>query len=206
MNCNFLATPVKISIMRCSSCQHTNSRVLESRSAESGQSIRRRRECLNCQHRFTTYERIEFVPITVIKRDGKRESFDRSKLVRGLVRACEKTGLSSGQLETLAEEIEAQLQARSLREVASSDIGELVLLNLGPLSEVAYVRFASVYRQFRGIRDFVDTLNHLQSPLNEAVYPPTPPESTPQLSPQDECDGETKASSSRRHEILHHCE
>jgi len=82
--------------MRCSSCQHTNSRVLESRSAESGQSIRRRRECLSCQHRFTTYERIEFVPITVIKRDGKRESFDRSKLVRGLIRACEKTGLSSG--------------------------------------------------------------------------------------------------------------
>jgi len=191
--------------MRCSSCQHTNSRVLESRSAESGQSIRRRRECLNCQHRFTTYERIEFVPITVIKRDGKRESFDRSKLVRGLIRACEKTGLSSGQLETLAEEIEAQLQARSLREVASSDIGELVLLNLGPLSEVAYVRFASVYRQFRGIRDFVDTLNHLQSPLSEAVYPQTPPETTPELSPQDECDGEAKPSS-RMPEILHHCE
>lgn len=192
--------------MRCSSCQHTNSRVLESRSAESGQSIRRRRECLNCQHRFTTYERIEFVPITVIKRDGKRESFDRSKLVRGLIRACEKTGLSSGQLETLAEEIEAQLQARSLREVVSSDIGELVLLNLGPLSEVAYVRFASVYRQFRGIRDFVDTLNHLQSPLNEVVYPQTPPETTPELSSQDECDGETKPSSSRMPEILHHCE
>ena len=81
---------LKSAIMRCSSCQHTNSRVLESRSAESGQSIRRRRECLSCQHRFTTYERIEFVPITVIKRDGKRESFDRSKLVRGLIRACEK--------------------------------------------------------------------------------------------------------------------
>ncbi len=172
--------------MRCSSCQHTNSRVLESRSAESGQSIRRRRECLNCQHRFTTYERIEFVPITVIKRDGKRESFDRSKLVRGLVRACEKTGLSSGQLETLAEEIEAQLQGRSLREVASSDIGELVLLHLRPLSEVAYVRFASVYRQFRGIRDFVDTLNHLQSPLIEALCPESPPENDPDLSETDE--------------------
>jgi transcriptional regulator NrdR len=174
--------------MRCSSCQHTNSRVLESRSAESGQSIRRRRECLNCQHRFTTYERIEFVPITVIKRDGKRESFDRSKLVRGLVRACEKTGLSSGQLETLAEEIEAQLQGRSLREVTSSDIGELVLLHLRPLSEVAYVRFASVYRQFRGIRDFVDTLNHLQSPLDAALCPETLAKNDPDLSEADECD------------------
>ncbi len=172
--------------MRCSSCQHTNSRVLESRSAESGQSIRRRRECLNCQHRFTTYERIEFVPITVIKRDGKRESFDRSKLVRGLVRACEKTGLSSGQLETLAEEIEAQLQGRSLREVTSSDIGELVLLHLRPLSEVAYVRFASVYRQFRGIRDFVDTLNHLQSPLIEALCLESPSENDPNLSEVDD--------------------
>jgi transcriptional repressor NrdR len=128
---------------------------------------------LSCQHRFTTYERIEFVPITVIKRDGKRESFDRSKLVRGLIRACEKTGLSSGHLETLAEEIEAQLQGRSLREIASSEIGELVLLHLRPLSEVAYVRFASVYRQFRGIRDFVDTLNHLQNPLDEAEDPET---------------------------------
>ena len=174
--------------MRCSSCQHTNSRVLESRSAESGQSIRRRRECLSCQHRFTTYERIEFVPITVIKRDGKRESFDRSKLVRGLVRACEKTGLSSTQLETLAEEIEAQLQGRSLRELASSEIGELVLSHLRPLSEVAYVRFASVYRQFRGIRDFVDTLNHLQNPLNETEDPETTPEKAPDLSEPDSGD------------------
>ena len=180
--------------MRCSSCQHTNSRVLESRSAESGQSIRRRRECLNCQHRFTTYERIEFVPITVIKRDGKRESFDRSKLVRGLVRACEETGLSSGQLETLAEEIEAQLQGRSLRELASSEIGELVLLHLRPLSEVAYVRFASVYRQFRGIRDFVDTLNHLQHPLNEAENPETRSEFDPDLLDADTGDRESPAS------------
>jgi transcriptional repressor NrdR len=169
----YLQRLLKLSIMRCPSCQHTNSRVLESRSAESGQSIRRRRECLSCQHRFTTYERIEFVPITVIKRDGKRESFDRSKLVRGMIRACEKTGMATGQLEILAEEIEAELQGRSIREVASSEIGELVLLYLRPLSEVAYVRFASVYRQFRGIRDFVDTLNHLQTPLNEAECPET---------------------------------
>ena len=148
--------------MRCPFCQHTDSRVLESRAAESSQSIRRRRECLNCQRRFTTYERIEFVPVTVIKRDGYRESFDRSKLLRGIVRACEKTGIESGQIESLVDDIEAQLQQAVMREVTSNEIGELVLNQLGELSEVAYVRFASVYRKFQGIRDFVDTLNHLQ--------------------------------------------
>lgn len=149
--------------MRCSICHCVNSRVLESRSAESGQSIRRRRECLNCQHRFTTYERIEFVPITVVKRDGNRESFDKSKLLLGVVRACEKTGIMSGELETLVDDIEMELQCRVSREVTSSEIGEMVLGHLRGLSEVAYVRFASVYRQFQGIKDFVDTLNQLQT-------------------------------------------
>ena len=149
--------------MRCPFCQHTDSRVLESRSAESGQSVRRRRECLDCKHRFTTYERIEFVPITVIKRDGKRESFDRSKLLRGIIRACEKTGIPAMRLEELVDELEAQLQQQTAREVSSSEIGELVLRQLQSISEVAYIRFASVYRQFQGIRDFVDTLNHLQN-------------------------------------------
>ena len=149
--------------MRCPACQHPDNRVLESRSAESGQSIRRRRECLQCGHRFTTYERIEFIPITVVKRDGQRESFDRSKLLRGVVRACEKTGVSASQQETLVDEIESDLQQRSIREIASNEIGELVLESLRLLSEVAYIRFASVYRQFRGIRDFVDTLHDLQN-------------------------------------------
>jgi transcriptional repressor NrdR len=148
--------------MRCPFCQYTESRVLESRSAESGQSIRRRRECLQCHRRFTTYERIEFVPIVVIKRDEKRESFDRSKLLRGIIRACEKTGLSAPQLESLVDEIEAELQQRSQREVTSYEVGELVLRQLRPLNEVAYIRFASVYQKFQGIRDFVDTLNHLR--------------------------------------------
>lgn len=148
--------------MQCPVCQYTNSRVLESRSAESGKSIRRRRECLQCQHRFTTYERIEFVPITVLKRDGKRESFDRSKLLRGMVRACEKTGLSASDLELIIDEIEAELQQRSQREIPTQEIGELVLQRLKSLSEVAYVRFASVYRQFQGIRDFAEALNHFQ--------------------------------------------
>lgn len=149
--------------MRCPYCQHTDSRVLESRSTEAGQSVRRRRECLECKHRFTTYERIEFVPITVIKRDGKRESFDRSKLLRGIVRACEKTGIHQRRLEAIIDDIEAELQQRFGREVTSSEIGELVLRYLRDESEVAYVRFASVYRQFQGIRDFVETLDHLQS-------------------------------------------
>jgi transcriptional repressor NrdR len=148
--------------MRCPFCQYTESRVLESRSAESGQSIRRRRECLQCHRRFTTYERIEFVPIVVIKRDEKRESFARSKLIRGIVRACEKTGVETEQLEALVDEIEAELQQRSVREVTSHELGELVLRQLRPLSEVAYIRFASVYRNFQGIRDFVDTLDRLR--------------------------------------------
>jgi transcriptional repressor NrdR len=153
--------------MRCPFCQYTDNRVLESRSAEAGQSVRRRRECLKCGRRFTTYERIEFVPITVIKRNGDRESFDRFKLLRGIIRACEKTEVSSPQLENLVDEIESELQQRAVREVPSSEIGELVLQNLRNLSEVAYIRFASVYRKFQGIRDFVDTLDHLQKTTNQ---------------------------------------
>ncbi|ACK67052.1 ATP-cone domain protein [Rippkaea orientalis PCC 8801] len=148
--------------MQCPYCQHTNSRVLESRSSEGGQSIRRRRECLCCKHRFTTYERIEFVPITVIKHDGKKESFDPSKLLRGMVRACEKTGISYQKLETIVDDIEAQLQQRTQREVTSQEIGQLVLKYLRQENEVAYIRFASVYGRFQGIKDFVDTLKQLQ--------------------------------------------
>lgn len=148
--------------MRCPFCQCTDSRVLESRSAEAGQSIRRRRECLNCARRFTTYERIEFVPISVIKRDGDRQSFDRSKLMRGILVACEKTGVPTNKIDSLVDEIEAELQQRSLKEVTSSEIGDLVLQNLRSVSEVAYIRFASVYRQFQGFSDFIDTLNQLQ--------------------------------------------
>ncbi|WP_080809190.1 transcriptional regulator NrdR [Halomicronema hongdechloris] len=148
--------------MQCPFCQHPNNRVLESRSAEAGRSIRRRRECLSCSRRFTTYERIEYIPITVIKRSGERELFDRSKLLRGIIRACEKTGVSSQVTTELVDDIEAELQQQAVREVESSEIGELVLDRLRTISEVAYVRFASVYRQFQGIRDFVETLSHLQ--------------------------------------------
>ena len=160
--------------MQCPFCQHPNNRVLESRSAESGRSIRRRRECLECNRRFTTYERIEYVPITVVKISGDRESFDRTKILRGMVRACEKTGVNAIELEALVDDIEAELQQRSRREIDSQEIGELVLQHLQRLNEVAYVRFASVYRKFQGIQDFADALNHMHS------VPPTAAASTNQ--------------------------
>lgn len=144
--------------MRCPVCQHPDNRVLESRSAESGQSVRRRRECLRCNHRFTTYERIEFAPLVVIKRNGDRESFDRSKILQGVSIACEKTTVQSEQIDNLVDAIEAELQQRTTREIPSGEIGELVLQHLQPLSEVAYVRFASVHKNFQGIQDFLEIL------------------------------------------------
>lgn len=148
--------------MECPRCQNPNSRVLESRSTENGQSIRRRRECLNCKHRFTTYERIELVPITVIKKDGKRESFDSAKLLRGLIRACEKTGIPHSRLQNIVEEIESILQHCALKEITSERIGKLVLKSLREENEVAYIRFASVYGNFKGIKDFLEALETLQ--------------------------------------------
>ena len=128
--------------------------------------MRRRRECLHCDFRFTTYERVETVPITVIKRNGSREIFSRSKLLHGLNRACEKTGLDANRLETMVENVELQLQQRSGRDITSVEIGELVLIQLKGISEVAYIRFASVYRQFQGIDDFVATLETMHSDKN----------------------------------------
>jgi transcriptional repressor NrdR len=149
--------------MQCPSCQHTDSRVLESRAADGGRSVRRRRECLNCDFRFTTYERVETVPVTVVKRNGTRETFNRAKLLHGLLRACEKTGLEPARLEGVVDEIELAIQQRSGREIASAEIGEMVLEQLREMSEVAYVRFASVYRQFRSVSDFVATLEGLNT-------------------------------------------
>ena len=164
--------------MRCNFCQHTNSRVLESRSAENGQTIRRRRECLNCKHRFTTYERIEYLPITVLKQGNTKESFDRSKLLRGMVRACEKTGIAYERLDGIVDEIESQLQQRPERSITSYEIGQLVLQYLRKENEVAYVRFASVYGRFQGIKDFAETLNQLQKVnLEESTANDDDPES-----------------------------
>ncbi len=179
--------------MKCPFCQHGENRVLESRSAEAGQSIRRRRECLQCKHRFTTYERIEFVSIIILKRDGKRESFDRSKLLCSIVRACEKTGITQLRLEAIVDEVESLIQQRASREVNSNEIAEMVLQKLKSISEVAYVRFASVYRQFQGIQDFVDSLDRLQKngDKQETAIDISP---NLELSPEDSQRGETEAS------------
>ena len=147
--------------MQCPTCQSTDSRVLESRAADSGRSVRRRRECLNCESRFTTYERVETIPITVLKRNSTRETFSRSKLLTGLSRACEKTCIGMTNLERLVDEIESQLLDRSVRDVQISDIGQMVLEELREISEVAYVRFASVYKNFREAKDFEEFVEDL---------------------------------------------
>ncbi|NJN75686.1 MAG: transcriptional repressor NrdR [Synechococcaceae cyanobacterium RL_1_2] len=156
--------------MLCPRCNHPESRVLESRSTEAGKSVRRRRECLDCNHRFTTYERVECVPITVVKRDNKRELFDRSKLLRGLSRACEKTDVPYEQLEYLVDEIEGKIQQSSSKKVTTDTIGDWVLSFLKETNEVAYIRFASVYGKFQGIKDFIETLDKLQA-TNQDNYP-----------------------------------
>jgi len=148
--------------MQCPSCQNTDSRVLESRSADSGRSVRRRRECLNCDFRFTTYERVETIPITVLKRSGAKELFNRSIIIYGLNRACEKTLLHGSKIEFIVDEIELELHQGVAIEVKSIEIGEMVLTHLKDINEVAYIRFASVYRKFDGINDFMKTLESLK--------------------------------------------
>lgn len=148
--------------MQCPSCQNTDSRVLESRSADSGRSVRRRRECLNCDFRFTTYERVETTPINVLKRSGAKELFNRSKIINGLNRACEKSLIHGSKIEFIVDEIELELHQGVCKEIKSIEIGEMVLTHLKDINEVAYIRFASVYRQFNGINDFMKTLEALK--------------------------------------------
>ena len=147
--------------MRCPYCSYSESKVIDSRPAEEGTTIRRRRECLSCGKRFTTYEIIERLPLLVVKRDGSRQSFDRMKLISGMVRACEKRPVSAEEIERVADEIEQELQGSLEREVYSDQIGEMVMERLKTLDQVAYVRFASVYRQFKDINTFLDELNKL---------------------------------------------
>jgi transcriptional repressor NrdR len=144
--------------MRCLFCGHTESKVIDSRSTDEGTTIRRRRECLECGKRFTTYEKIESIPIIVVKKDGTRESFDREKIINGLLRACEKRPVSLEQVENIVDEIEARLYNLLEREVSSEKIGEMVMEKLQKLDDIAYVRFASVYRQFKDINSFMDEL------------------------------------------------
>ncbi len=149
--------------MKCPYCGFEESKVIDSRSADDGERIRRRRECLRCAKRFTTHEVIETVPIMVIKRDKSREQFDRAKLMRGLLKSCEKRPVSLSQIETMADNIETKLQSSLDREITSNAIGELAMEQLKSVDQVAYVRFASVYRQFKDINTFMEELNKLLS-------------------------------------------
>ena len=147
--------------MKCPCCSFEESKVIDSRPTDEGQRIRRRRECLQCTKRFTTYEIIESLPIIVIKKDKSRESFNRDKLMTGLLRACEKRPVSIDTLDNMIDEIETIIQNSLDREVSSEKIGELVMEKLKDIDEVAYVRFASVYRQFKDINTFMTELNKL---------------------------------------------
>jgi transcriptional repressor NrdR len=147
--------------MRCPFCSYMDSRVLDSRPTEEGYSIRRRRECIKCEKRFTTYEKIEYMPLLVVKKDGRREEFDSNKILSGMLRACEKRPIPIQDLEEIVRDIEKQLYNSLEREVTSQQIGEMVMERLRDLDEVAYVRFASVYRQFKDINTFMEELNKL---------------------------------------------
>ena len=144
--------------MKCPACHHAETKVIDSRLSNDVNSIRRRRECLKCEKRFTTYEYIEEMPLMVIKRDSRRQPFDRKKIIAGLVKACEKRPVSVDKMEEIATEVERTIQKKYDREVESKDIGEIIMGILASLDEVAYVRFASVYRQFRDVNQFMQEL------------------------------------------------
>ena len=147
--------------MKCPYCGYSESKVIDSRPADEGASIRRRRECLSCSKRFTTYETVESLPMVVVKKDGSRQSFDRRKVLGGMIRACEKRPVPLAELEKIASEIEQDLQNSMEREISTETIGERVMERLRAVDQVAYVRFASVYRQFKDIDTFMAELNKL---------------------------------------------
>ena len=147
--------------MKCPYCGNSNSRVIDSRPADDGGSIRRRRECDVCGRRFTTYEKVETLPVIVIKKDQNRETYDRSKIEGGVLRACHKRPISADQVGELVDEIEAVIFNKEIREISSQEIGELVMEKLKKLDSVAYVRFASVYREFKDVNTFMDELKKI---------------------------------------------
>jgi len=147
--------------MKCPSCGSKNNKVIDSRSSNEGNSIRRRRQCLKCKRRFTTYEYIETVPLMVIKKDGRREAFDRQKIIAGFMKACEKRPISMEKIDSIVSNIERIIMRKFDREIDSKEIGELVIQNLANLDEVAYVRFASVYRQFKDVNQFMKELKDI---------------------------------------------
>jgi len=148
--------------MKCPYCGFLEDKVIDSRPTDEGSAIRRRRECSKCARRYTTYEKVESVPIMVIKKDKSRQPFNREKIINGLLRACEKRPISLSQLENIVDEIESQISNSLRREVTTREIGEMVLSKLKDLDEVAYVRFASVYREFKDINTFMEELKKLQ--------------------------------------------
>ncbi|MBQ1642888.1 MAG: transcriptional regulator NrdR [Oscillospiraceae bacterium] len=147
--------------MKCPYCGYLEDKVVDSRPADEGARIRRRRECLSCGKRFTTYEMIESMPLYVVKRDGTRQAFDRMKLINGMLRACEKRPVALDSIEKIADDIELELRGRLEKEVKSVTIGEMVMDRLKEIDEVSYVRFASVYRSFKDVNSFIDELNSL---------------------------------------------
>jgi len=147
--------------VKCPYCSYAESKVVDSRSTEDDMSIRRRRECLKCNKRYTTYEKVENVPILVIKKNMNREYFDRTKIINGLIKACQKRPVSRQQIENVADDIEKKINNQMLTEVDSEYIGELIMENLRLLDEVSYVRFASVYRQFKDINTFMEEIKNL---------------------------------------------
>ena len=149
--------------MKCPFCLHDEDKVIDSRSSNEGKSVRRRRECSKCKKRFTTYEYVEEVPLMVIKKDGRRESFDRNKIISGILKACEKRPVSMEKVEAVVDRVEKELQKSFDKEVKAQVVGELVMEHLHKLDEVAYVRFASVYRQFKDINHFMKELKDLLS-------------------------------------------
>lgn len=147
--------------MRCPFCSNPESKVIDSRESKNGLRIRRRRECLSCKRRFTTYEKIEEIPYMVVKKDSRRQPFDSEKLLRGMLKACEKRPVPVGKLEEIVEEIESMLQGRQEKEMDASEIGHYVMKELKSLDKVAYVRFASVYREFKDVLEFKKELEKL---------------------------------------------
>jgi transcriptional repressor NrdR len=147
--------------MKCPSCQNSNTRVLDSRPVDDGRSIRRRRECERCSSRFTTFEKVEEIPLIVVKKEGTREEFSRDKILRGLIKACEKRPVALQKLEDITGEVEKELRSQGVSEIDSEVIGEMVMERLAKIDDVAYVRFASVYRQFKDINVFIDELKEL---------------------------------------------
>jgi len=147
--------------MNCPFCSHYETKVVDSRPTDEGQAIRRRRECLNCKKRFTTYEKIEEIPLIVVKKDGNREPYNRNKIINGLIRACEKRPVSMQKIEVIVDDIEKQLYNTMEKEISTKLIGELIMNSLKNVDEIAYVRFASVYRQFKDINTFMEELKKM---------------------------------------------